>query len=124
LRVEPLADVITEEIMAKVIFNRLPDRLPPIGELAEVTVELPALPPGPVIPNAAIKRINGQLGVWQVTRDELRFTPVNLGISDLNGYVLIREGLKEGDRIVEYSQKALSVRSRIEVVDMLPGVAQ
>ena len=66
LRVEPLADVVTEEVLAKVVFDDSPEALPPVGELAEVTVALPALAAGPVIPNAAIQRMNGKLGVWQV----------------------------------------------------------
>lgn len=123
LRVEPLADTVTEEILAKVIFNQLPDPLPPVGELAEITVALPSLPPGAVIPNAAIQRLEGQLGVWQVTKSKLHFTPVSLGISDLNGEVQIREGLKAGDQIVAYSEKALNPFSRIQIVDHLPGVA-
>lgn len=123
LRVEPLADVVTEEILAKVIFDQLPDPLPPVGELTEVTVELPALPSGPAIPNAAVQRMEGQVGVWQVTSDDLHFTPVRLGNSDLNGAVLIREGLDAGDRVVAYSEKALNRHSRIHVVDRLPGVA-
>jgi RND family efflux transporter MFP subunit len=123
LRVEPVADVVTEEILAKVVFNQLPEPLPPVGELAEVTVELPGLPPEPVIPNAAVKRINGKLGVWRVENKDLIFTPISLGHADLDGRVTVREGLKAGDRIVLYSEKALTVRSRIYIVDKLPGAA-
>jgi HlyD family secretion protein len=122
LRVEPLADVVTEETLAKVIFNQLPDPLPPVGELAEVTVELPGLPSGLTIPNAAIQRMNGQLGAWQVIHGALHFTPVSPGNADLNGQVLVREGLEEGDRVVAYSEKALNIHSRIHIVDQLPGV--
>jgi HlyD family secretion protein len=113
---------VTEEILAKVVFDRLPIPLPPVGELAEVTVELPKLPPEPAIPNAAIQRRDGRLGVWQVTEGKLRFTPVSLGVSDLDGQVLVREGLEAGDRVVAYSQKTLNTRSRVHIVDQLPGV--
>jgi HlyD family secretion protein len=119
LRVEPLADAVTEETLAKVVFDRLPDPLPPIGELAEVTVALPALPAGPVITNAAIHRIDGRLGVWLVTDGEPRFTPVDPVTSDLAGQVVIRAGLEPGDRVVAYSEKALHSRSRIHVVGQL-----
>ena len=44
LRLEPKADAVTEEILAKVGFDVLPELLPPVGELVEVTVDLPALP--------------------------------------------------------------------------------
>lgn len=122
LRVDPLADAVTEETLAKVEFNHLPEPLPPVGELAEVTVALPTLPAAPVILNAAIQRIDGKLGVWQVMNDDLHFTPVLLGAADLDGYVQIREGLKVGDQIVVYSVKALKARTRINVVEHLPGV--
>lgn len=121
LRMEPLADAVTEETLAKVIFAQLPEPLPPLGELAEVTVQLPALPAAPVIPNAAVRRLRGELGVWQLVGDELRFTPVRLGASDLDGLVQIRSGLTPGDRVVVYSEKALNNTSRIHVVERLPG---
>jgi RND family efflux transporter MFP subunit len=121
LRVEPVADEVTEELLAKVVFDKIPEPLPPIGELAEVTVELPALPPEPIIPNAAIKRIDGTLGVWRSVNRGLRFTPVTLGSSDLDGEVQVREGLTAGDQVVAYSEKALHARSRIRITERLPG---
>ena len=47
-RLEPLADAVTEETLAKVVFDALPEPLPPVGELAEVTVALSGLPAAPV----------------------------------------------------------------------------
>lgn len=122
LRVEPLADAVTEETLAKVVFDQLPATLPAVGELAEVTVALPALSTGPVIPNAAIQRIQGKVGVWQVINGDLRFTLVTLGVSDLDGHVQVREGLKTDDQIVVYSTRILNARSRIHAVDHLKGV--
>jgi len=124
LRVEPVADSVTEETLAKVVFEQLPEPLPPIGELAEVTVALPALPTGAVLPNAAIQRIDGALGVWQVKNGDLHFTPVTLGTMDLAGQVQVRDGLKIGDQVIVYSAKALTSRSRIDVVEQIPGVAR
>ncbi|WP_341328703.1 efflux RND transporter periplasmic adaptor subunit [Methylotuvimicrobium sp. KM2] len=124
LRVEPKADAVTEEMLAKVSFDLPPDPLPPLGELAEVTVDLPALPAALVIPNAAIHRENGQLGVWQAMDGDLHFTPVKLGAADLDGQVQIRDGLKNGDRVVVYSEKALTARSRIHVVEYIPGAVR
>lgn len=121
LRIEPVADAVTEETLAKVVFDLLPVPLPPIGELAEVTVALPPLAAGPVIPNAAIQRLDGRLGVWQVKNGDLHFTEVTLGTGDLDGLVQVRAGLKVGDQVVVYSAKALSPRSRIQVVEQLPG---
>lgn len=121
LRVEPMADSVTEETLAKVTFDTLPQPLPPLGELAEVTVALPAQPAAPVIPNAAIQHIDGTLGVWQLTDGHLHFTAVELGAADLDGNVQIRKGLKAGDRVVVYSEKALTAHSRIRVVKRLAG---
>ncbi len=122
LRIEPLADAVTEEMMAKVVFDIIPEPLPPIGELAEVTVTLPALQAAPVLPNGAIQHIDGRLGVWLVINGDLRFMPVVPGIADLEGSIQIREGLKVGDQVVVYSANALSARSRIHIVDHIPGV--
>lgn len=124
LRVEPKADAVTEETLAKVTFDNKPEPLPPVGELAEVTVDLPALPAAPLIPNAAVQREGDKVGVWQIVDADLHFSPVKLGTSDLNGYVQVREGLKNGDQVVIYSEKALTARSRIHVVDHIPGVSR
>lgn len=120
-RIEPYADATTEEILAKVGFAGA--ITPPIGELAEVTVTLASLPAGPVIDNASIQRQNGQVGVWRVDNGRLRFQPVALGAGDLNGKVQVRQGLRGGEQVVVYSQKALSADTRIKPVEALPGVA-
>ncbi len=124
LRVEPKADPVTEEMLAKVIFDTQPEPFPPVGELAEVTVDLPKLPVAPVIPNAAVRREGDKVGVWQIVDGNLLFTPVKLGANDLDGRVQIREGLKNGDQVVVYSEKALTTHSRIHVVEHIPGVSR
>lgn len=123
-RVEPKADAVTEELLAKVAFTDMPQPLPPEGELAEVTVDLPTLAATPVIANAAVRREGNTAGVWQVVDDELHFTPVKLGASDLEGSVQVLEGLKNGDQVVMHSEKALSRKSRIKVVERISGGAK
>ena len=54
---------------------------------------------------------------------DLTFTPVTLGRSDLDGRVQVTQGLTSGDRVVLYSEKALTARSRIHIVERLHGVA-
>ncbi len=124
LRVEPIADAVTEETLAKVVFDTPPDTLPPIGELAEVTVSLPALPAAPVIPNAAIRREGGEVGVWKLRDGELKFAAVKLGASDLDGRVQVRSSVDAGEQIVVYSERALTARSRIQVVDRIAGATK
>lgn len=123
LRIEPKADAVTEELLAKVTFNQLPQPLPSLGELTEVTLSLPTLEARPVIPNSSIRRYEGEMGVWQITDGDLRFTPIQIGAADLNGSVQVLEGLAEGDQIVSYSEKALSQNRRIKVVDAIAGVS-
>lgn len=125
LRIEPRADAITEEMLAKVIFNAPPEPLPPLGELAEVTVKLDALPAAPTIPNAAIRTVNGKRGVWKLTESGsgLIFTPIVLGRSNLDGAIQVLEGLSVGDQIVLYSEKTLSAKSRIHIVERLSEVS-
>jgi HlyD family secretion protein len=128
LRIEPLADAVTEEILAKVVFDALPVLLPPLGEMAEVTVALPPLPALPAIPNGALKRSknkDNQTGVWLVRDKKPIFAPVRVGASDLDGRVQISEGLQEGDQIIVYSQREISEGSRIKIIDQLvPGTPQ
>lgn len=123
LRVEPMADAVTEETLAKLTFDALPIRLPPVGELAEVTVAMSALPAAPVVPNASVQRVDGRLGVWLIENDKLRFAPVKVGATDLDGRVQILDGLKVGERVVVYSQRALGPRSRVKVVESLTGAS-
>ncbi len=120
-RVEPLADAVTEEALAKISFATEVNPLPPIGELAEVTVELSGLATTPVIPNAAIRRDGDQAIVWKISGGDLQSTPVKLGISDLDGSVQVLEGLAEGDKIVVYSDSALNAESPIRVVTEIAG---
>ena len=122
LRVEPKADAITEEMLAKVIFDAIPQPLPRVGELAEVTVQLPALAPLPTIINAAVRREGGRVGVWKMVNGELIFSPVKLGTADLDGYVQVLAGLSKGDKVVTYSEKPLKAKSRIRVVESISGV--
>lgn len=123
LRVELRADSVTEEILAKVVFDAIPLPLPPLGELAEVTVDLPTLPAMPSIANAAIRRDGNSVGVWQIVDNKLHFAEVRLGASDLDGFVQVLEGLSKGDQIVLYSEKALTAHSRIHITNRILAVA-
>lgn len=118
-RVELKADAITEETLAKVVFAQTPEPLPRVGELTEVHVSLTELEPTLVIPNAAIHRVNAELGVWRVSHGDLQFVPITLGRSDLNGDVQVLKGLQDGDAIVLFSEKELSARSSIHPVESL-----
>jgi HlyD family secretion protein len=123
-RVESYADAVTEELLAKVSLIPLPTILPAIGEIAEVNVVLNTLPTAPAIPNAAVRRVDGMLGVWLLEDGDLRFMPVKLGAVDLKGRVQVLEGLRGGESIILYSRKSLSANSRIDVIDEIQDARQ
>ena len=115
-RVEPLADRITEETLAKVVFTSLPLPIPPVGELCEVSVLLPPLPAVPVVPNASIHHIDGVLGIWTVENAKLHFVPVRTGATDQAGNIQVLSGLQSGATVVVYSKSALHAGSRITIL--------
>ncbi len=117
-RVEPLADSVTEERLAQVAFAALPAGVP-VGEMAEVTLQLPATPEMLVLPNAATQQHEGKNGVWRLKNGVLEFVPVRLGLQGLDGMVEVLDGLHEGDTVVLYTQSALKAGSRITLVDQL-----
>ncbi|OQW90091.1 MAG: efflux transporter periplasmic adaptor subunit [Rhodoferax ferrireducens] len=117
-RLELLADPVTEERMAQVAFTQMPAHVS-VGEMAEVTLQLPATAPTLLLPNAAIQRQQGQTGVWRLAGDQLEFAPVKLGVQSLDGQVQVLQGLAKENRVVIYSEKMLQSGSRIKVVDTL-----
>ena len=119
-RVEAVSDSVTEERVVQVSFDQLPGSLS-VGELAEVTLSLPATASAVVLPNAAIKRLQGQTGVWAIDATALHFAPVRLGQASLDGQVQVLEGLQAGSAVVVYSEKELGASSRIKVVESLAG---
>jgi HlyD family secretion protein len=119
-RVEWLGDSVTEERVAHVALATASDP-PSLGELAEVTLALPAAGPTLVVPNAAIRRHDGQAGAWLLEDGGLRFAPLRLGVASLDGQVQVLEGLSDGAQVVVYSEKPLSADARIQVVPTLTG---
>ena len=117
-RVEALADSVTEERLAMVAFDALPAGVS-VGEMAEVTLQLPATAENLLLPNAAVVQHEGQTGVWRLMNGELAFAPVTLGVQGLDGTVQVITGLDEGDTVVLYSQGALKPDARIAVVEQL-----
>lgn len=117
-RVELQGDNVTEERMAQIAFDVLPTGIS-IGELAEVTLKLPATASTVLLPNAAIKRQGGQTGVWLLEDNNLRFAPLRLGQSSLDGQVQVLEGLKARSQVVVYSEKTIDADTRIQVVKSL-----
>lgn len=120
MRVEAVSDSVTEERLALVGFEQLPPGLS-VGEMAEVSLTLPAVAKSVLLPNAAIKRLQDQSGAWILNEGRLRFAPLRIGQSSLDGQVQVLEGVAAGQTVVVHSEKELGARSRIQVVESLLG---
>ena len=123
VRVEPVSDSVTEERIAQVAFDLMPQGMS-TGEMAEVTLHLPSIGDTLLIPNASLRYRGAQAGVWLREDGHLRFAPVKTGAEDPDGKVQIIEGLKASDEIVVYSERDLDDNSRIKVVSSLIGKAK
>ena len=117
-RLESLADSVTEERIAQVAFSGTATGRA-VGELAEVTLQLPETEPALVLPNASVQHQQGQTGVWRLENGRPVFAPLRLGARSLDGQVQVLDGLTAGDEVVVYSQKALTPGARVQVVDAL-----
>ncbi|MBP1763278.1 MAG: family efflux transporter subunit [Firmicutes bacterium] len=113
-RLEVQGDNVTEERFVNVVFNELP-RIIPLGELAEVTIDLPPVRDALVVPTASIKRLNKQDGVWMMDNGQIRFQPVTIGAQTLDGKTQIIAGLNADDPIVLYSPQQLTEGMKIRV---------
>ncbi len=119
-RVESISDSVTEERVAQVSFDQVPAGLS-VGELAEVTLSLPATANAVLLPNAAIKRRQAQTGVWVIEAGALRFAPVRVGQTSLDGQVQVLDGVKPGMSVVVHSEREIGEHSRVAEVDTLVG---
>ena len=117
-RVDWMGDAVTEERIANVVFD-IPPQGMAIGELAEVTLYLPAIEKALAIPAAALQRQDNQSGVWQPAKGKARFLPVTAGTISSDGLVEIRQGLAAGDTVIVHSAKAIADGTRIKPVDAL-----
>jgi HlyD family secretion protein len=117
-RVDWVGDAVTEERIANVVFDTPPQGIT-IGELAEVTLHLPAIEKALAIPAAALQRQGNHSGIWQPIESKARFVPVTAGTMSSDGLVEIRQGLAIGDTVIVHSGKALADGARIKPVDTL-----
>ena len=118
VRLELNGDNVTEERLVDVAFDALPAGLS-LGEMAEVTIELPKVPASLAIPNAAVRKVRGQEGVWLIADGRPVFKPVRVGTRSLDGLVQVLDGLQEGERLVVHSERELHEGDRLAVVDSL-----
>ncbi|HEY0665257.1 MAG TPA: efflux RND transporter periplasmic adaptor subunit [Gallionella sp.] len=115
-RIDMVSDAVTEERIVNVSINA-PSAS--IGEYAEVTFKLPDVPNARSIPSSALKRVDGQNGVWVLQDGEVQFRPVRIGITTMEGRTQVLDGLGDGDAVIVYSQQPLRAGLGVRVVDAL-----
>jgi len=123
VRIEPISDSVTEERIADVAFDRIPQGVS-ANEMADVTLLQSGVTGALIVPNASLRYRGAQVGVWLRADGQLRFVPVKTGAEGMDGKMQIVEGLKVGDELVVYSERDLKDDSRIKVVDSLAETAK
>lgn len=114
VRIEPIGDSITEEKLAMVSFDQPPAGLT-VNEMVEVTLNLPPRNAVLTIPNAALRRVGGQEGVWLAAEGRARFRPIKVGVRTQDGQIQVLEGLSRGEAVISYSPRELAVGDRVAV---------
>ena len=123
VRLDPVSDSVTEERIAQIAFDTLPENIS-LGEMAEVTLRLPAKQAQILVPNASLKRQGEQTGVWVYRSAKAQFVAVKPGKTSLDGQVEILEGLNDGEQVIVHSEKEIVADSRLKVVDSLTGAGK
>jgi HlyD family secretion protein len=111
VRIDLQSDAVTEERIINVAFDPAPAQLY-LGELAEVTIQLPGMRDVLTVPRAALAQYDGQAGVWQIEQGRARFQPVQPGMQTAER-VQIVSGLQAGDSVIAYSAKQLDDGVRV-----------
>ena len=117
-RIELNGDSVTEERLVSVAFKQIPSAIP-LGELAEITIFFPPIPQALTVPNAALRKIGTQDGVWQLRQGRLKFQPIRIGERALNGKVQVLAGLAKGDQVIVHSERELHEGDKVSIVDAL-----
>lgn len=114
-RIEVNSDSVTEERLVQLTFDQPPPGLS-VGELIEVTIQLPMTRAAIALPTAAIHRLGQQTGVWRIEGGKTVFTTVKTGIQTLDGRTQILDGLKQGDTVIHHASQELREGMRVREV--------
>lgn len=115
-RVDIESDALTEERIVNIEFAERPRGFS-IGELAEVTIQRPAVSNALAVPSAAVKTLGERRGVWRVDAGRARFHPVRTGLQTLEGQTQVLKGLAPGEEVIVHSSAQLAEGARLRVVE-------
>ena len=121
-RIQLSSDSVTEERLVELTFDQPPPGLS-VGELVEVTIQLPVTRAALALPTAAIHRLGQETGVWRIEGGKTAFTTVKTGIQTLDGRTQVLDGLKQGDVVIHHTPQALREGMRVREVQSIAGGA-
>jgi HlyD family secretion protein len=117
-RIEVNSDSVTEERLIQLTFDQPPPGLS-VGELIEVTIQLPMTRAALALPTAAIHRLGQQTGVWRIEGGKTVFASVKTGIQTLDGRTQVLDGLKQGDTVIHHTPQELREGMRVREVQSI-----
>jgi HlyD family secretion protein len=91
-----------------------------LGDLAEVTVQLPRVA-ALAVPSAGIRRTEGGAAVWRYADGRAKRQAIAVGAADAGGRTQVVSGLAAGDTVIVYSGQPLAEGLRVKVVAALGG---
>lgn len=117
-RIEVNSDSVAEERIVDIAFDNPPLDLS-VGELTEVTIQLPPVTAALSLPAAAIRHGQQRPGVWRNIDGKATFVPVRIGAQTLEGRIQVLDGLARGDEVVLHSTTELRGGERLRAVENL-----
>jgi HlyD family secretion protein len=112
-RIEQLSDAVTEERIAMVAFDAVPEGLT-LNEMAEVTVRLPARTGVLSVPAASLVRQDGRAGVFVAVDGRAQFRPTKVGVRAEAG-IEVLEGLSGGEAVIARRTRPVADGDRVRV---------
>jgi|GEM_PF-7073128 len=98
-RIEQQGDKITEELKVDIIFQTIPQNLY-LDEKAEISIEAAARENANSIHSKCIINQNKETGVYVLSNEKAVYKKVTAGITDINGFTEILNGLNDSDVII------------------------
>lgn len=117
-RIEVNSDSVAEERIIDIAFDTPPLDLS-VGDLTEVTIQLPPVKAALSLPAAAISHGQQRPGVWRSIDGKATFVPVRIGAQTLEGRIQVLDGLARGDAVVLHSATELRGGERLRAVENL-----
>jgi RND family efflux transporter MFP subunit len=118
-RLDWVSDTVTEERIVEVAFEQVPQAVS-LGELAEVTVQLPRVA-ALAVPSAGIRHGGDGAAVWRYVDGRASRRAVAVGAADASGRTQIVSGLAAGDEVIVHSGQPLAEGMRVSVAAALAG---